>query len=90
MNSQKYEREKKRQRKRPKPNEIRHGQDLRIVFVRFRLLRVKRVYAGLHQHIRQDEVLETSRPPVPKKMHVFGKILVSLVLKVNRRNYAIR
>lgn len=36
------------------PDEVRHGEDLGVVLVGFRFLRVERVDVRLHEHVRQD------------------------------------
>ena len=40
-------------------NQVGHGQDLRVVLVGFGLLGVKRIDSRLHQHVGQDQVLQT-------------------------------
>ena len=44
-------------------HQVCHGEDLRIVLVGLGLLRVERVDAGLHEHVGEDEVLQTGRAP---------------------------
>jgi hypothetical protein len=44
------------------PDQIGHGQNLGVVFKRLRLLTVEGVDVGLHEHVRQYQVLEARRP----------------------------